>query len=88
MLPLELKMHVLTLAVLEKERVEKKNGDGSGNDGGMVVDEFNRFGDAIAIQSMIKREAYDQVNSCPVCMCELFAEPNFSSTAVPQLADQ
>ena len=81
MLPLELKMHVLTLAVLEKERVEEKNG-------GMVVDEFNRFGDAIAIQSMIKREAYDQVNSCPVCMCELFAEPNFSSTAVPQLADQ
>ena len=82
MLPLELKMHVLTLAVLEKERAEL------GSDGGMVVDQFNRFGDAIAIQSMIKREAYDQVNSCPVCMCELFAEPNFSSTAVPQLADQ
>ena len=41
-LPLEVKMNILTLAVKEKERAQEDNG--------MVVDERNRFNDAIAIQ--------------------------------------
>ena len=77
-------MHVLTMTFLEEERKGKGNEDSEA----MAVDEIDRFNEAIEMQSKITRAAYDSKNSCPVCMCELFAEPSFSNTAIVQLANQ
>ena len=54
----------------------------------MVVDERNRFDEVVAMQAKVTKAQYERLNSCPVCMCELYPEQTFSSSDLSQLADQ
>lgn len=79
-LPLEYKMHIVTMAKLAHEK-------SNSNDGGMIVDQRRMFPELYEWASKVPKRVYDDTNKCAVCMCELFPDP-FFETGIEQLCDE
>ena len=85
-MPLEYKIHVLTMTKLEHDRKQRSNNNAAG--GAQVSsDQRISFNELVQWQSQVAESEYERLNKCSVCMCELFPDP-FASTTISQLADQ